>query len=866
MEEPASSQQTAAAPRLGMSKFLGRDWLADVYGVLLAALQFGLLILVIWDFQVKDKAFLYLIVYVAFPGFLIHHFLPMRFRMPFFVGLSVAGVAVVLGLGNAAWLLALGMLLIGVAHVPVPFKVRIPLLVLTGGVLAVLRGEWFEDPVPGAVWPILGSMFMFRFLLYVYDLRHQSAPFSFWRATSYFFMLPNVCFPLFPVVDYKAFCRSHYNDEPFPIYQTGLIWIFRGVIHLLLYRLVYQNMVIDPATITNAEGATRYIFSTYLLYLRVSGDFHIIVGIMHLFGFNLSETHHLYLLSSSFIDFWRRINIYWKDFIQKMFFNPVYFKANRKMGPTAAMTVATFLAFLATWMLHQYQWFWIRDTFPFIWQDAVFWTFLAVIVWANMLYDAKKSTARRRNLKKSPPTAKSEIHRALSTIGTFVVICTSWTLWTSQSLDELLSTLSHLTVLTPLAVAWTLGVLVALGVAAAILGRKERTQTDALPAGRTTQLASPRSLWRPAVQVLVGSCLILVLGRYSSRVLSFQPQVVVAVDNLKSPNRLSARDKKLLERGYYEDLTDVVRFNAELAGIYRDQPANWKEDPMIRATPEDYPPFGVIESMEVEYRGAPLTTNRWGLRDRDYEKAKPAGTFRIALLGASHAFGTGIRDDETFENLVEDRLNRELPGGPRFEILNFAVGGYGPLSRLAVLKNQVLDFEPDAILYVGIDDHRWIINELANAVDRGFKIPYVPVAIVLKETGVENGLARILAEQKLEASSQAVQGLLRWTYGEFVAECRLNDISPFAVFIPRPERRPERAEYFARQREFAAGAGLTVLDEMLNAYDTVEDLESLWIAPWDRHPNAEGHQLLAAAIYERLLPHLSDAGRSSSER
>ena len=29
-------------------------------------------------------------------------------------------------------------------------------------------------------------------------------------------MLPNVCFPLFPVVDYKTFRRNYYDDDALP--------------------------------------------------------------------------------------------------------------------------------------------------------------------------------------------------------------------------------------------------------------------------------------------------------------------------------------------------------------------------------------------------------------------------------------------------------------------------------------------------------------------------------------------------------------------------------------------------------------------------------------------------------------------------
>ena len=40
-----------------------------------------------------------------------------------------------------------------------------------------------------------------------------------------------------------------------------------------------------------------YLVCNYLLYLRVSGQFHMACGMLHLFGFQLPETHHHYLLA-----------------------------------------------------------------------------------------------------------------------------------------------------------------------------------------------------------------------------------------------------------------------------------------------------------------------------------------------------------------------------------------------------------------------------------------------------------------------------------------------------------------------------------------------------------------------------------------
>ena len=77
----------------------------------------------------------------------------------------------------------------------------------------------------------------------------------------------------------------------------------------------------------------QFLLATFLLYLRVSGQFHLIVGVLHLFGFRLPETHHLYFLASSFTDFWRRINIYWKDFMMKLVYYPSFFRLQR-LGTT----------------------------------------------------------------------------------------------------------------------------------------------------------------------------------------------------------------------------------------------------------------------------------------------------------------------------------------------------------------------------------------------------------------------------------------------------------------------------------------------------------------------------------------------------
>jgi hypothetical protein len=87
---------------------------------------------------------------------------------------------------------------------------------------------------------------------------------------NYFFMLPNVCFPLFPVVDYKGFRRGYYDAEAIEIYQRGALWIVRGVVQLILYRVVYFHLAIAPASVDGLAALFSTAWSVSL-YLQVSG-------------------------------------------------------------------------------------------------------------------------------------------------------------------------------------------------------------------------------------------------------------------------------------------------------------------------------------------------------------------------------------------------------------------------------------------------------------------------------------------------------------------------------------------------------------------------------------------------------------------
>lgn len=417
---PASAD-AALDPRVARAKPQ-----AGPYFFLLA--QLGLLLLTISVYRLEEPVFVW-VAALIFAGFAVHYWLPFRFKEPFWIALSVVGAFAFFGLFIASLLLATGLVLFGILWLPLQFRWRLALLTGAFAVLMLLRAQ-HGLPIPSRFWAVFGALFMFRIIVYLYDQSHEKKKPSLQEFLSYFYLLPNFYFLLFPVIDFRTMRRSYFEKDIHEVAQQGIAWMARGAVHLVLYRFVYHlNGRILGDNITTFPSLLATMFLTYLLYLRVSGQFHIIVGMLHLFGYNLPETNRRYLLASSFTDYWRRINIYWKDFMVKVVYFPVYFRL-RKGGEARAQVLATAAVFLVTWFLHGYQQFWLSGEFLFRWTDAVFWTALGLLVIFNVLYELK----HRSVAAKAAP--QPFLLRAVRVAGMLLLITTLWSLWNAASLSE----------------------------------------------------------------------------------------------------------------------------------------------------------------------------------------------------------------------------------------------------------------------------------------------------------------------------------------------------------------------------------------------------------------------------------------------
>jgi lysophospholipase L1-like esterase len=97
--------------------------------------------------------------------------------------------------------------------------------------------------------------------------------------------------------------------------------------------------------------------------------------------------------------------------------------------------------------------------------------------------------------------------------------------------------------------------------------------------------------------------------------------------------------------------------------------------------------------------------NNFGLHAPDYTLKKPAGVFRILVVGDSFPQGIQVEIEQGFPWLIQQQLNRSNPGR-KIEVINLSVDAYGTDRELLLYALLGWQFEPDMVVlsvYAGND-------------------------------------------------------------------------------------------------------------------------------------------------------------------
>ena len=621
--------------------------------------------------------------------------------------------------------------------------------------------------------------------------------------------------------------------------------MLRGAIHLILYRVVYYYYTPAVEEIEGLGGVVLFIVSAYMLYLRVSGLFHLIIGIMCLFGFNLPETHKHYFLASSFNDYWRRINIYWKDFMMKLFFYPVYMKC-RNWGPINALVFSTVVVFAFTWLLHSYQWFWLQGDFPLTTVDGVYWGVLGVLVAINSVWETKRGKKKQLTKKwQWIPVLKN----TLLIVVTFVFLSVMWSFWSSEDVGQWWRVMTQVGSSGTTAWLWLLAGLGGLFIA--ILAKEWLEARGVHIFFDETKMSFSEVASRTSVMAL--SVVLIGIPQVHNQ---FGEETGTFVASLQE-TRLNDRDQAMEERGYYEGLMDNRSYTSQLSWSQQNKsPKDWKpimETDLVRSG-EGVIVYELVPSLDREFKEVPFRTNKWGMRDKEYSKEKDPNTLRIALLGASYEQGAGVEMHQTFEAVLEDTLNGKLAGTTfeKFEILNFATGGYSPVQNVHVAAEKMAAFQPDVVLYAMYStEERRMFMQLENIVQQKRSLPYPFLTNLIEQVGASPDMEKSEIRARLKKHDQ---DLLQWSFEEIARTSDSLGAIPVALLIPTTREidgiDPEWGGILTKITEYA---GFHVLN-LEGAYNGFEE-EQVALAPWDQHPSVLGHQLIAKKLYEAIIAH-----------
>jgi hypothetical protein len=206
-----------------------------------------------------------------------------------------------------------------------------------------------------------------------------------------------------------------------------------------------------------------------------------------------------------------------------------------------------------------------------------------------------------------------------------------------------------------------------------------------------------------------------------------------------------------------------------------------------------------IETCEFEHT---IETNRLGLRDREFELPRVAGSLRIAVVGDSFSYGWGVPLEQTWVQRLERHLRAEGPPRP-VEVVNLGKPGGDPLDAAAIAERVLSELRPDLLvvaitqgddlLQLGLrpsDDRLWRWRSVCKDIARGL---YPTMAMLVQRVG---GPDRQLIGSALRRQAQELLDLLtpeeRTRYlaldAEVRAEFEVGRINP--AMIKRGVRSP----------------------------------------------------------------------------
>ena len=260
--------------------------------------------------------------------------------------------------------------------------------------------------------------------------------------------------------------------------------------------------------------------------------------------------------------------------------------------------------------------------------------------------------------------------------------------------------------------------------------------------------------------------------------------------------------------------------------------------------------------LESVFRNKAFVTNSHGLADKEYSLKKPANVFRIAVVGSSWSMATGVEVDNTYQSLLEEKLQRELQGklsDMTVEIINFAVEYYGFREIIGTVKHKALAYNPDMIIFASTaitpailwDEQHTEFTKTETTPPFWQSYLFSSTMNLIGKDGYKKSRRKMVDPVRGAYSRQirhSIDELASLTYEKNIAVAVL-----WLTYDKTDETMVQVASKHAKSKDFFF-THINLIEEAKNKNIS----ETILYNRNDNHPNEIGHKLIADKLYREL--------------
>ena len=265
--------------------------------------------------------------------------------------------------------------------------------------------------------------------------------------------------------------------------------------------------------------------------------------------------------------------------------------------------------------------------------------------------------------------------------------------------------------------------------------------------------------------------------------------------------------------------------------------------------------------------------NSHGTRGDEFEVPKPSNVVRVLCLGDSVTFGWGLAEEETYANILQGRLQREIKDGRQIEVINAGVNAWSYPQLSIYLREYGLRFQPDYVVLAGanlwtqfseesdpefVKKFMWRVR-LKNFLRR-FALYHYVVEVQLEDFYQKHRARFVPVDPKQDQMFKDQQksdpdAYFRDAISRFCQIALTNGVQPVILHTPVQTDLEKGVEgpVLPSKREVAARLNVPFVDP---SAEIKEKTASLYLDADPVHFNAQGNEIIARHLSETLLTFL----------